>query len=303
MLPFRFNGTLNRFEEVAHPRKIYQGVHKYMEKMLMPVGVGLEKLHEALAHKVPVAGAERDSKEAKNDSMKFGSDLHERVAILAESKDSSAWSTREVKRRGWDKADGGCLSALIFLLQKMGIQPFKGDLAVGDTKRSNATGIDLLGVDDKNAHVVIEIKVFRCLQVADFIDKDTPKLREPFDTLPFTAGFLAQVQAALTLQMFQESFPARAENSYAAVVIVDRSKATAHWRPVSEAALLTAKCMNIMFDLDKAGAAQQSTADVFRLTRLAKEQGIDYKEAKENDDSELATFKREMRERLAKAKT
>jgi hypothetical protein len=314
-LPFRFNGTLNRFEETSREgrKRVYTGLHRYMEQRLFPPGVTEKTLYEGLRRCVAgSAEGKEEKKQPSDDGMAFGSAIHEKIAILANDKNhAKTWNVRALKSQPAEwQAYVPWLAAFIELTEEKKLTPLWGDLPVGDATRLHATAVDFLGTrplpvpkrDEPDEHHIIELKVFRSIDIADYTDEHTPKLRYPFDPVPCTPGFLAEVQAAQTLLMFNRTFPKRAMHASAAVVIIDRSTAKAHWRPVSQAATLVAAEMDCLFDLERSGALSVSALDALQIAREAKRDGRDYKEVKEEKQSEVSKLLQDIHTALSKAK-
>lgn len=291
----RFNGTLKRFEDAHNPRVVFRGVHQIIERMLLPEGLTLEHLHELLGKQAP----SRD----RVDGIAFGSKVHDHVTHLVSS---GKWAAKDVCTE-W--ADAAHLRSLITLSKRLGLRAFKADLPVADRapNRLFATALDALfqrsDKDDEAEdvrHVVAELKVFRTITFADLVCEEYPTLRPPFDALPLTLGFLAEVQAALSLHMFDTSYPRRAETSEAIVFIVDRQSAQAYWREVSKEAELTARCILKRWDSGDGKEAAKRVQEICKLAAQARREGESYEDIKARDGSGRLNLDSNIRARIVR---
>jgi len=215
----RRNAFTNCFENPLTHTK-YLGVHKLMERWMMRAGQTLELYHKLLDSDKSVS---KKCKRGFANGMEFGEMLHDQVALL-------------LRLGHWEKkhTECHCLQALMNAIQRRGWTALQGDVKVADRRLKIATGVDLLASTATNAFRIIEIKVYKTFEVADTEETEFGNLKPPFDVMLCTTGWLAGVQACLTMFMFQQAFPNRDSlNDEAWVAIISRDEEKCQLRPVS----------------------------------------------------------------------
>jgi hypothetical protein len=234
------NATSHIFEDIRNRKLVYLGVHALMDKYMFNGASMLELIHTAASnfrqgpHYQRRPGHRRSrmsSPTEEKTGKERGEEIHEKVAMYIENK---RWSEKYLK-------DDANLMALYTLLNESGLTVWRGNLTVADEKLLVATGNDLVCQDENREIIACELKCVQGDWTLDFTLPSFPHFQPPFDMLPFTAGFLAEVQAEIGRRLLMASCPGKKDRiGLALVLVIDCETHKAFRRTVSPTAQLAA---------------------------------------------------------------
>jgi hypothetical protein len=272
----RYNSALARYERPGvwtskgyRKARPLTGVHKFIKGELLPPELTGEKIYKRLEGDQRVARVHKTGKAI--DGKEFATQLHEQAALLARQ---GRWDEKETKSR--------CMRALIRETANRGYMALDGDVPVADKKRPLGTGADLIFRSDWNAagYCVTELKVHKTFALSELhLEDEFGNLRAPFDVLPFSLQFLAEIQAVLTMIFFGQSHLEHdLDSDEAWVAIVSRDEEKCYFFRASPLAAQAAAIVIRLYDMKKSISRNFASSDVKMAMKRARKNETSFAE-------------------------